>query len=475
MKKKKQKQQQRIQTGQQTSSAQKKQQTEQQTRLVQKQQTGQRKQSLRQSESQIPQRQKRDWRAYLYNCPYLILITLTTLAVMFISDEIGISAAVRDTQMFVSRSYAKMPGEQGMLEAGSHSSMLEENGKTSDIENLNKVGDEDAVKNGKDAADIGNTDGIQTSVAAGIGDGSEAESFDEESEVKAGNAGIRKDNSNDLQNDDRHQSEHSGLKNGVDTEDLPKGVTDFEFYEPLQIESRYYKDAGKVALTTVYPYTKENTSYFDDAAFLGDSRTLGISDYAGLENTDFYCDSGMTIFRILEDEVTYQKTGSKVRMTEVLQTKQYGKIYIMLGMNELGYGDTEMYLDQYQQVLQQIREWQPEAVIYIMANLHVSREKNNMETEFNNININDKNAASASLANGTDVFYLDVNPVFTDEEGYLKSELTFDGVHLYAKHYDAWREFLLEHAVDLPKSQISEAEQRTDTGSGIGKAAQENP
>ena len=198
MKKKKQKQQQRKQTGQQTSSAQKKQQTEQQTRLVQKQQTGQRKQSLRQSESQISQRQKRDWRAYLYNCPYLILITLTTLAVMFISDEIGISAAVRDTQMFVSRSYAKMPGEQGMLEAGSHSSMLEENGKTSDIENLNKVGDEDAVKNGKDAADIGNTDGIQTSVAAGIGDGSEAESFDEESEVKAGNAGIRKDNSDDL-------------------------------------------------------------------------------------------------------------------------------------------------------------------------------------------------------------------------------------------------------------------------------------
>ena len=205
-------------------------------------------------------------------------------------------------------------------------------------------------------------------------------------------------------------------------------------------------------MTTEYPYTKENISYFDDAAFLGDSRTLGISDYAGLETADFYCDSGMMIFKILEEEVTYQKTGSKVRMTEVLQNRQYGKIYLMLGMNELGYGNTEMYLEQYRQVLEQIREWQPEAVIYVMANLHVSREKNNMESEFNNININDKNAASASLANGTDVFYLDINPVFTDEEGYLKSELTFDGVHLYAKHYDAWREFLLEHAVEPAKS-----------------------
>lgn len=181
---------------------------------------------------------------------------------------------------------------------------------------------------------------------------------------------------------------------------------------------------------------------------MGDSRTLGISDYAGLEEADFYCDSGMMIFKLLEEEVTYQKTGDKVDLTQVLQEKQYGKIYIMLGMNELGYGNTEMYLEEYCKVLNQIREWQPQAIIYVMANLHVSREKNNMETEFNNININDKNAASAQLANGTDIFYLDANPLFTDNEGYLNAELTFDGVHLYAQHYDKWREFLLEHAVE---------------------------
>ena len=266
--------------------------------------------------------------------------------------------------------------------------------------------------------------------------------------AKTENAGKRKEESNDLQSEDGQQDEHDIPENGVELEGVPKGITNFVFYEPTPTDSRYYKDAGKVALTTEYPYAKENISYFDDAAFLGDSRTLGISDYAGLDGADFYCDSGMTIFKILEEEVTYQKTGSKVLMPEVLQNKKYGKIYIMLGMNELGYGNTEMYLEQYRQVLNQIREWQPEAIIYIMANLHVSEEKNNMETEFNNMNINSKNAASAELANGTDVFYLDVNPVFTDEEGYLNAELTFDGVHLYAKHYDAWREFLLEHAVE---------------------------
>ena len=31
----------------------------------------------------------------------------------------------------------------------------------------------------------------------------------------------------------------------------------------------------------------------------------------------------------------------------------------------------------------------------------------------------------------------------------MNAELTFDGVHLYAQHYDVWREFLLEHAVEV--------------------------
>lgn len=230
-------------------------------------------------------------------------------------------------------------------------------------------------------------------------------------------------------------------------EEVIIGETVFVEYPPVETNSIYYEDVGKTALTTEYPYTVVGEDYFKDAAFLGDSRTMGISDYAGLE-ADFYCENGMTIYKLLgEKGVTWQKTGEKVNMCEVLQQKRYGKIYIMLGMNELGYGDTEYFREHYQAVLTQIREWQPQAVIFLMANLHVSQEKNNLETEFNNININAKNAAAASLADGIDVFYLDSNPYFTDENGMLKNELTFDGVHLYANNYAEWKNFLMEHGV----------------------------
>lgn len=342
----------------------------------------------------------------LYNCPYLIAMVITSLAVLIYSDEIGIKAIAIEAEAFV-----RQTTEMGVFAEELSSEML-----------------------------------METTVD----DGEDLENMDENDFAKMKNAGNGKPENIEKENK-IEQNDNNNSSEGIEiSEEITKGITKFEIYEPQSIDSCYYSDAGKVALTTEYPYTKESISYFNDAIFLGDSRTLGISDYAGLDDADFYCDNGMTIFKLLKPEgVTCQKTGRKEDISFVLQQKQYGKIYIMLGLNELGYGNTEKYLDKYGEVVNQIREWQPDAIIYIMANLHISKEKNNPETEFNNININDKNAASASLANGTDIFYLDANPLFTDSEGFLNAELSFDGVHLYAQHYGAWREFLLEHAVEL--------------------------
>lgn len=241
------------------------------------------------------------------------------------------------------------------------------------------------------------------------------------------------------------------MDNVAEAEDDPTeetiGQTLFTTYTPTVTDSIYYSDAGKVALTTEYPYITVDDDYFDDAVFFGDSRTLGISDYSGL-NADFFCENGMTIYKLLDENgVMFQKTEVKSNLNHVLQEKKYGKIYIMLGMNELGYRNTAYFLEQYGLVLEQLKQWQPQAVIFIQANLHVGRTKDNPETEFNNININDKNAAIATLANGRDTFYLDINPLFTDDEGYLNDDLTFDGVHLYADGYITWKNFLKEHGV----------------------------
>ena len=76
--------------------------------------------------------------------------------------------------------------------------------------------------------------------------------------------------------------------------------------------------------------------YFDDALFIGDSRTVGLMEYGNLENAAFFADSGMSVFSLQTKKISVPETG-KVSLEEMLLQKQYGKIYLMLGINELGY------------------------------------------------------------------------------------------------------------------------------------------
>ena len=94
-----------------------------------------------------------------------------------------------------------------------------------------------------------------------------------------------------------------------------------------------------------------------------------------------------------------------------------------------------------------IRQLQPDALIYIQGIMHVSESKSRSDKVFNNRVVVQRNQAIATLANGHDIFYLDMNPDVCDENGNLLPELTSDGIHLKASGYEKWHEFLLHHAI----------------------------
>lgn len=249
-------------------------------------------------------------------------------------------------------------------------------------------------------------------------------------------------------------SDHKDNEAEKDTEEQDKteqeeaGVTRFEEYKKQKTDSRYYSDPGKTALTTEFSYQKVDKSYFDDAVFIGDSRTVGMQDYSGLDNAQFFAKTGMNVYDILEDKfITDPETGEEVSVAHMLKTYQYGKIYFMVGINELGTGNTGTFQKAYARVLQKFRKWQPDAVIYIQGIIPVSKVKASGDEIFNNININDKNVAIAQLADGKNIFYLDVSKKLTDKGGYLKADYTFDEVHMYAQYYELWTNFLMKHAV----------------------------
>ena len=77
-------------------------------------------------------------------------------------------------------------------------------------------------------------------------------------------------------------------------------------------------------------------NYFDDALFIGDSRTVGISEYGDLNNATFFANTGMSVYNVFEKSVSVPKIG-KLKLEQLLESKKFGKVYIMLGINELGY------------------------------------------------------------------------------------------------------------------------------------------
>ncbi|MBQ3899440.1 MAG: SGNH/GDSL hydrolase family protein, partial [Lachnospiraceae bacterium] len=105
--------------------------------------------------------------------------------------------------------------------------------------------------------------------------------------------------------------------------------------------------------------------------------------------------------------------------------------------------------ESYSEMLEMIKEKLPDAVIFTVSNMRISKkaEKDDKTGVYKNLNINDKNTAISELADGERVFYFDINAPFVDKEGYLIDEYTFDGFHVYAKQYTEMADIFKAHGI----------------------------
>ena len=202
-------------------------------------------------------------------------------------------------------------------------------------------------------------------------------------------------------------------------------------------------DIGRYVLLPGDPFrTDLIASYFDDAVFIGDSHTDGFMDYAGLPNAHYLCHTGLTVWSAAEDAAF---PGGQT-LAQALSGKHYGKIYMMLGINELGTGSAERWAAQYKVLLEQIRSLQPDAIVFLQAIFHTTQEKSD-STFYTNSTINARNAELQKLADGVNVFFIDCNPIFDDAGGALRADYSGDGVHVKAAYYPLWRDYLFRFGV----------------------------
>lgn len=189
-------------------------------------------------------------------------------------------------------------------------------------------------------------------------------------------------------------------------------------------------------------------SYFEDALFIGDSRVVGFGLYSGLDKTTVYAHKGFQIYTFQTKQLVDTPTG-KITVPEALLLQQglFKKVYIMFGLNEMGWGTDEQFAQYYYNVIDTVKGTQPDAVVYVQSIMHVTKEKSESSPVYSNEAIDARNEQIKKIALNENVYYLDLNEIFTDEDGALPVEFSGDGVHLKAMYIELWKQYLMAHGI----------------------------
>ena len=192
-------------------------------------------------------------------------------------------------------------------------------------------------------------------------------------------------------------------------------------------------------------------SYFSDAAFLGDSLTVGFSDYQINLGGALICGyTGVGPDAIVNRSAVKSPTRGQEVALDVLAAAQPRKLYILLGTNTLTtLGASDRFLAYYGQMLDLLRQTLGDGcTIYVQSippvRPTVAAEKPGLATDV----LRGVNEQLAQMAASKGCVYLDLWEALADGEGNLKEMLAApDGVHLSAGNgYGAWVSYLRNHA-----------------------------
>ncbi len=187
-------------------------------------------------------------------------------------------------------------------------------------------------------------------------------------------------------------------------------------------------------------------NYFLDALFLGDSLTDGLALYSGLKTATFYSKQALSTATAFTTPVV-TLGDEKLSIIDAMKVTSFNKVYIMLGINEVGYPSPNSFINKYEQIIDSVREVNPDATIYIQLILPITANRSETHKYIKNTAIDKFNTALIELAAQKQVFYLNVSEPLTDENGALLPEASTDGVHLKRDYYKVWLEYLKNHVI----------------------------
>ena len=203
-----------------------------------------------------------------------------------------------------------------------------------------------------------------------------------------------------------------------------------------------------------------DASYFNDAVFVGDSVSLKLNYYAtatgALGSAKFLTSgsmgSGNALWEVSSESVHPVYEGQKRLIEESIASMQAGKVYIMLGMNDIALYGLDGAVENLTTLIGRIKAEAPDAKIIVQTMTPMTPTSNLLSSSGHNperIHTYNQKLMNACQANGW--YFLDIASVMYDGYGFLRRDYCSDpdgmGIHFTNAGCAAWVEYLYTHAV----------------------------
>lgn len=229
-------------------------------------------------------------------------------------------------------------------------------------------------------------------------------------------------NQNQNNETDKNQNNINQISNEVESNEI----------ESSEIENEVVNDTPK----------NSSVKFDSSVAFIGDSRTQGFIMYNGLKDIQDYSYISLMVDTAMTKKFVKTSNGDKITLLQDMANKNIKKVYIMLGINELGWSYPQVFKSKYIELIDKIREVKPNCEIYVQSIIPMTKSKSDTDSTFNIKNVEIFNNLIQEVANEKNVIYLDVKSALINENGYLPEEASTDGIHINKKYCEKWLEYL---------------------------------
>lgn len=239
-----------------------------------------------------------------------------------------------------------------------------------------------------------------------------------------------------------------------DKNDELKSALETIISEETAVElAQAYEESKATADVENFDYTKpvsvsdpEDDGWFKDAVFIGDSRMAGIMKAAKFEYYANLSHEGLTVADVFT-KANIELNGGYYTVADALgQLGTFGKCYIMMGLNELGWYDLSQFTGYYADLIELVKETHPEAQIYVIGIMPVGRAATESADYLNNERVQMFNEEILKMTQEEQVYYIDGFAALQVDGG-LPDAASPDGVHMEPGYCKMLTDYLKSHTV----------------------------